>query len=65
MKIVKLTLVRLVLTYIAICLNWRFALGLDPNYGIAFVISLLSEISYTLALNIILKEKKESNHDRN
>ncbi|EMS84086.1 hypothetical protein LEP1GSC073_2731 [Leptospira noguchii str. Cascata] len=59
MKIIKLTLVRLVISYITACLNWRFALGLDPDYGIAFVIVLLSEIAYTFALSKILKDKKE------
>ncbi|TGN00351.1 hypothetical protein EHR03_13050 [Leptospira mayottensis] len=59
MKIIKLTLARLVLNYITICLNWRFALGLDPNYGLAFMICLVSEITYTLALNTILKEKEK------
>ncbi|WP_282972278.1 hypothetical protein [Leptospira santarosai] len=38
--------------------NWKYALGLDPDYARAFVIHLSSEIAYLFATAIILKKKQ-------
>ncbi len=58
MALIKLTFFRFVFSYIMIVANWKYALGLDPDYARAFVIHLSSEIAYLFAAAIILKKKQ-------
>ncbi|WP_061223984.1 hypothetical protein [Leptospira weilii] len=62
MTVIKITLARFLLSYLLICLNWKYALGLEANFTLAFVFCLINEIAFsTISTLILARAKKKHN----
>ncbi|OMI12930.1 MULTISPECIES: hypothetical protein [Leptospira] len=59
MTVIKITLARFLLSYLLICLNWKYALGLDVNFTLAFLFCLINEIAFSTISTLILAGTKK------
>lgn len=65
MTMIKISITRFIFSYITICANWKYSLGLNPNYVAAFAICLIGEMSYmfiAILLKNSIRNKNESVH---
>lgn len=57
--VIKITFARFLLSYLLISLNWKYALGLDADFALAFIFCLLNEIAFSIISTFIISRTKK------
>lgn len=64
MELLKITIVRFIFSYITICANYKFSLGLNPNFLFVFVICLFGEIAYMFVVTLFTKSANSKKSEK-